>query len=118
MKKANVHFFFIVFSFYIIALSSCSSVSNIKKKRWPDGGFENKKYQKFNKIADDYLTGIKFNGAVLVGKNGKIIFAKGYGSCDPKSADSEKNACHQFFLVKNRKNCPLNICGTMGFHIT
>ena len=92
MKKSALHFFFVVASFFIFSLLSCSSVSNIKKKRWPDGGFENKKYQKFNKIADDYLTGIKFNGAVLVGKNGKIIFAKGYGSCDPKSADSEKNA--------------------------
>ena len=90
MKKAFIHFFFVVISLYIIALSSCSSVSNIKKKRWPDAGLADKKYQKFNKIADDYLTGIKFSGAVLVGKNGKIIFAKGYGVCDLNSPDSDK----------------------------
>lgn len=90
MKKSAVYFFFFMTSFFILNLTSCSSVSSVKKKHWPDSGLADKKYQKFNEKADTYLNDAKFHGAVLVGKNGKIIFAKGYGLCDEASADKNQ----------------------------
>ncbi len=88
MKKA-FHLFFFMTSFFIFTLTSCSSLSSIKKRQWPDTGLADKKYQKFNDQVDAYLTDSNFQGAVLVGKKGKIIFARGYGFCDQASA--EKN---------------------------
>ena len=91
MKKAFSHFFyFIVASFFILNLTSCSSASGIKKRHWPDSGLTDKKFQKFNENVNNYLAESKFQGAVLVGKNGKIIFAKGYGLCDSASADKNQ----------------------------
>ena len=83
MKKALVHFFFFMTSFFILIFSSCSSV---KKRTWTDEVIIDKKYQDFAERADAYLKEANFQGAVLVGRGDKIIFAKGYGLCDSKAA--------------------------------
>ena len=82
MKKA-FHFFFLMTSFFILIFSSCSSV---KKRTWTDEVIIDKKYQDFAERADAYLKEANFQGAVLVGRGDKIIFAKGYGLCDSKAA--------------------------------
>ena len=75
MSKLKLAFFL----FLCGLLASCSSV---KKTGWPDGGVVNKKYSGFAGAADAYLCETGFQGAVLVGRGDKIIFAKGYGVCD------------------------------------
>ncbi len=80
MKKSAVHFFFFMTSFFI--LTSCSS---IKKQTWNDDVIVNKKYRDFAERADSYLQEAGFQGAVLVGRGDKIVFAKGYGVCDVKA---------------------------------
>ncbi len=86
MKKA-FHFFFFMTSFFILTFSSCSS---IKKRTWTDEVIINKKYRDFAEGADSYLQEAGFQGAVLIGRGDKIIFAKGYGVCDVKAAAPEK----------------------------
>ena len=81
MKKSAFHFFFFVTSFFI--LTSCSSV---KKRTWKDDVIIDKKYRDFAEQADAYLQSAGFQGAVLVGRGKKIVFAKGYGVCDEKAA--------------------------------
>ena len=83
MKKSAFHFFFFMTSFFILIFSSCSSV---KKRTWTDEVIIDKKYQDFAERADAYLKEANFQGAVLVGRGDKIIFAKGYGLCDSKAA--------------------------------
>ena len=83
MKKSALHFFFFMTSFFILIFSSCSSV---KKRTWTDEVIIDKKYQDFAERADAYLKEANFQGAVLVGRGDKIIFAKGYGLCDSKAA--------------------------------
>ena len=80
MKKSALHFFFFITSFFI--LTSCSS---IKKRTWNDEVIVDKKYQEFAERADGYLKDTGFQGAVLVGRGKKIVFAKGYGVCDEKA---------------------------------
>ena len=82
MKKA-FHFFSLMTSFFILIFSSCSS---IKKRSWTDEVIINKKYRAFAEQADSYLQEANFQGAVLIGRGKKIIFAKGYGLCDEKAA--------------------------------
>lgn len=81
MKRKAFHFFFFIASFFVF--SSCSSV---KKRTWTDEVIIDKKYQDFAERADAYLKEANFQGAVLVGRGDKIIFAKGYGLCDSKAA--------------------------------
>ena len=81
MKKA-FHFFFLMTSFFILIFSSCSS---IKKRSWKDDVIIDKKYRTFAAQADSYLQESGFQGAVLVGRGKKILFAKGYGLCDEKA---------------------------------
>lgn len=83
MKRKAFHFFFFMTSFFILIFSSCSSV---KKRTWTDEVIIDKKYQDFAERADAYLKEANFQGAVLVGRGDKIIFAKGYGLCDSKAA--------------------------------
>ncbi len=86
MKKA-FHFFFFMTSFFILFLSSCSSVKN---RNWKDEVIIDKKYRDFAERADAYLKEAGFQGAVLVGRGKKIVFAKGYGFCDEKAAAPEE----------------------------
>ncbi len=81
MKKA-FHFFFFMASFFILIFSSCSSVKN---RSWKDEVIVDKKYKEFAESADSYLKEAGFQGAVLVGRGKKIVFAKGYGLCDEKA---------------------------------
>lgn len=86
MKKAVFHFFFfIVTSFFILALSSCSSVKN---RSWADEVIIDKKYRDFAERADSFLQESGFQGAVLLGRGDKIIFARGYGVCDVRAEAS------------------------------
>ena len=86
MKRKAFHFFFFMTSFFIF-LSSCSS---IKKRSWNDEVIIDKKYRDFAESADGYLKDAGFQGAVLVGRGKKIVFAKGYGVCDEKAAAPEQ----------------------------
>ena len=70
-------------SLFILAFTSCSS---IKKRSWKDEVIVDKKYRDFAERADALLQESGFQGAVLVGRGKKIIFAKGYGLCDEKAA--------------------------------
>ena len=83
MKKNAFHFFFFMISFVILNLASCSSV---KKQTWNDEEIVDKKYREFAGRADEYLCETGFQGAVLIGRGKKIVFAKGYGVCDEKAA--------------------------------
>lgn len=83
MKKSAFHFFFFMASFVILNLASCSSV---KKQAWNDEEIVDKKYREFAGRADKYLCETGFQGAVLIGRGKKIVFAKGYGVCDEKAA--------------------------------
>ena len=87
MKKRAFHFFFLITSFFILFFSSCSSV---KKRNWKDEVIIDKKYRDFAEQADAYLQSAGFQGAVLVGRGKKIVFAKGYGFCDEKAAAPEE----------------------------
>ena len=82
MKKSAFHFFFFMASFFILNLASCSS---IKKQIWNADEIVNAKYSKFAGAADSYLIESGFQGAVLIGRGDKIVFAKGYGFCDEKA---------------------------------
>lgn len=83
MKKNAFHFFFFMTSFFVFILSSCSSV---KKRTWNDESIIDKRYRDFAGRADEYLCETGFQGAVLIGRGKKIVFAKGYGVCDEKAA--------------------------------
>ena len=81
MKRKAIHFFFFMTSFFIFF--SCSSIKN---RTWNDEVIIDKKFRDFAENADGYLKDAGFQGAVLVGRGKKIIFAKGYGLCDEKAA--------------------------------
>ena len=83
MKKRACHFFIFMTFFFILNLASCSSV---KKQTWNDEEIVDKKYREFAGRADEYLCETGFQGAVLIGRGKKIVFAKGYGVCDEKAA--------------------------------
>jgi len=75
MKKiTRTHVFFVAVSLFILTFSSCSS---IKKRTWNDEVIINKKYRDFAERADTFLQESGFQGAVLVGRGDKIVFAKG-----------------------------------------
>ena len=82
MKKA-FHFFLFITSFCILNFTACS---NIKNRTWKDEVIIDKKYKEFAEQADAYLQEAGFQGAVLIGRGEKIVFAKGYGLCDEKAA--------------------------------
>ena len=85
MKKiTRTHVFFVAVSLFILTFSSCSS---IKKRTWNDEVIINKKYRDFAERADTFLQESGFQGAVLVGRGDKIVFAKGYGLCDEKARE-------------------------------
>ena len=90
MKKRTFHFFFLLASFFILTilfyLISCSSV---KKQTWDVSEIINSKYSNFTGAADSFLSEMGFQGAVLVGRGDKIVFAKGYGVCDEKAEPAD-----------------------------
>ena len=87
MKRRAFHFFFFMTSFFIFTLSlSLTSCSNVKKTSWNEDVIIDKKYKGFAERADAYLEEAGFQGAVLVGRGKKIVFARGYGNCDEKAA--------------------------------
>ncbi len=87
-KNAKSHVFFLSLSFFILTISVCLiSCSSVKKRAWDVSEVVNSKYSQFAGDADSYLSDIDFQGAVLVGRGDKIIFAKGYGFCDEKASD-------------------------------
>ena len=66
-----------------------NSCSSIKNKNWNKESIIEKKYSDFANQVDSYLIQQNFQGAVLIGKGKKIIFAKGYGPCDTNSDNLE-----------------------------
>ncbi len=90
-KQTRTHVFFVVLSFFILTASAwLTSCSSIKKRSWNEAEIVNAKYKGFAGAADAYLTDAGFQGAVLVGRGDKIVFAKGYGVCDEKAVASEQ----------------------------
>ena len=87
----NASVFFIIFlSAFLLPFSACSSIKN---KNWDGTQIINPKYSDFTLATDAYLHDLHFQGSVLVGKGKDIIFAKGYGRCDPNDEKS-----HVIFL--------------------
>jgi len=83
-KNAVFHFFFFAAaSFFIFCAASCSS---IKKENWEEPEIISANYKEFAAAVDSLLKESGFQGAVLVGRGEKIVFAKGYGVCDEKIA--------------------------------
>ena len=66
---------------------SCAPVSKVKRLQLPDEGVIEPHYRAFAQAADAYLTECGFQGSVLVGSRGKVLFARGYGVCDVKARD-------------------------------
>ena len=92
MKRiTRLHVFFVAASLFIltssVVLTSCSS---IKKQSWNSTEIINAKYKGFAEAADSYLTETGFQGAVLIGRGDKVIFAKGYGVCDAMAEAHEQ----------------------------
>lgn len=85
-KNATTHVFFVAASLFLLTLTACSS---IKKQSWDCDEIVNAKYSGFAGKADSYLVESGFQGAVLIGRGDKIVFAKGYGFCDAKAAAPE-----------------------------
>ena len=85
-KNATTHVFFVAASLFLLTFTACSS---IKKQSWDETEIINAKYSKFAGAADAYLSDSGFQGAVLVGRGDKVVFAKGYGFCDEKAAAPE-----------------------------
>ncbi len=84
-KNAVSHFFFFAFtSFFLLTVTACA---NIKKQSWEQAEIVNSKYKGFAEAVDSYLLESDFQGAVLVGREDKIVFARGYGACDDKAPD-------------------------------
>ena len=86
MKNATHHIFFFITSLFLLTITSCSS---IKKQSWNTDEIVNPKYAKFAATVDSYLTDLHFQGAVLVGRGDKIVFAKGYGFCDEMAESTD-----------------------------
>ena len=72
--------------FIAITLAIFTGCSSIKNQTWPDDPIVDESYSDLADQVDLYLNNNKFQGAVLIGKDESIIFAKGYGPCD-KLAD-------------------------------
>ena len=71
--------------FLAVAFFSCSQFKN---QEWDGQEIVHPEHVQFAAAADEYLRGRNFQGAVLVGRNAEILFAKGYGLCDAKKESS------------------------------
>lgn len=96
MKKLHIKKIIFGFSFLSVFFLSCSSV---KKENWTEPFIINKEYSDFCTQTDNYLLESNFEGAVLVGKGQKIIFAKGYGLCDKKDENSAQISINDTFEI-------------------
>lgn len=86
LKETESLVFLIYFFLFTTFFSSCSSVKN---KAWKGDAVIDKKYVALADQVDSFLSESNFQGAVLIGKGKKIVFAKGYGSCDKKTKKSD-----------------------------
>ena len=100
MRKNSGMYFFISFSllsFFAALFVSCAQIEN---QKWGnDAVVIDKKYKDFAFGVDSYLETKHFRGAILVGKKGKIIYAKGYGLRDKKSKKNYENGINSVFEV-------------------
>ena len=88
-KNAFLHVFFSVASvFFIFFCAFLTGCASFKNKNWEGTQIVNSEYSDFTLAADAYLHDLKFQGAVLIGKGKEIIFAKGFGRCDPNNDKS------------------------------
>ena len=85
---------------YLVILSFVfNSCSSIKNKSWDEEYIVAEKYSDLADQVNSYLEKQNFQGAVLIGKGKKIIFAKGYGSCDVNAKDLEPIGLNTTFEV-------------------
>lgn len=77
-------------------LTSCTKIQN---QTWTDDDIITPKYEEKATKIDNYLIDKRFSGSVLIGKNGKILFAKGYGVCDKKDKKSPQININTTFEV-------------------
>ena len=96
-KNVFLHVFFALTSVFFIFFSLTGCVA-FKNKNWEGTQIINPEYSRFTLALDEYLQNLHFQGAVLVGKGREIIFAKGFGRCDPNDDKSRViflNACFE-----------------------
>jgi len=86
MKRGN-KFWCLAGAGLIILSFLFNSCSSVKNKTWNEEVIMADEYASFNAQVDAYLIQQNFQGAVLVGNDKKIIFAKGYGVCDKDSKE-------------------------------
>ena len=77
----------------------CSCSSSVKNKNWAEDYVISEQYKEEAALADDYLVSANFSGTVLIGKDGQILFAKGYGQTDKKNKNSPSNTIHTTFEI-------------------
>lgn len=87
MKTESLHRFLFQLAsvFLFVSFAGCAS---FKSKDWDATQIINPHYSDFTLAADAYLQDLHFQGAVLVGKGREIIYAKGFGRCDPNDDKS------------------------------
>ena len=106
-RKKNKVIIRIFTCFFTLVLFSCSSFKN---KTWDEDFIINPKYQTFAESLEQYLSETSFSGSVLLAQNKDIIFAKGYGLCDPKDQGSQKITIHTVFESGSLTKLPTACC--------
>ncbi len=86
MKKLRFQKWQFLLTVLLVLTLVFTSCSSIKKKSWADNFIIDQKFSDFADQVDLYLNANQFQGAVLVGLNEDIIFAKGYGTCDKNAS--------------------------------
>lgn len=96
--QRNFIFTLVFLSLIFIIFSACNNKS-IKNLSWEEDEIQNPKYLDFITEADDFLINNNFQGSVLIGKNKKIIFAKGYGFSDKYAEEKVQNTIQSTYEI-------------------
>ncbi len=91
-RKLLFQLLFFVLSGSVIALIGCGGT--IEKSRFPEGALDNADIRKIDKTLHRLYIQKKFNGNILIGKEGKILYNKSFGIADyrtmkPLQSDSQ-----------------------------
>lgn len=82
---------------FFLTLSIFPSCTSSKNQNITENEIVNKKYRQFADSATKTLEDRKFSGTVLISKEDKIIFAKGFGTSDKLDKKSSENTIHSVF---------------------
>lgn len=100
----------IEFLFLTLLTAAFFSCSSFKDERWEEDFIINPEYEDFTDSVDSFLQESGFSGSALFAQDKKIIFAKGYGLCDPKDSDSQKITIHTVFESGSLTKLPTACC--------